>query len=73
MSCLNNCCGNELVIFSSIISVSISKNFTCDELDILGNFFSSLGANLSTIAAANSNCCSNNNTDNNNDLYQNNN
>ena len=59
MSNLNNCCGNELVIFASVISIFLSKNFSCEELDVLGNFFSALGANLSTIATANSDCYGN--------------
>ena len=46
--------------FSSFLStlsgcelVAISSNLSNDEIDTLGNFFSALGSNLSTIATAN--------------------
>lgn len=48
---LNNLSGSELVALASILAINISTGLTPDEIDTLGNFFSSLGANLSTIAA----------------------
>lgn len=52
MNCFNNLSGCELVAFASIVSIYISKDFSSDEIDTLGNFFSALGSNLSTIAAS---------------------
>ena len=49
---LNKIYGNDLVLLSSVISVIISEDLSSEELDILGNFFSTLGSNLSTIAVA---------------------
>ncbi len=57
--CLNNLSGCELVALASIIAIYISNEFSSDEVDVLGNFFSALGSNLSTIASAepnNNNC-----------------
>lgn len=51
----NNFNGCELVGLASIIAISISQNSSPEELDTLGNFFSALGSNLSTIATAKSN------------------
>lgn len=53
--CFNNLSGCELVYIASIFSVIISQGLTPDEIDTLGNFFSALGSNLSTIATAESN------------------
>lgn len=49
---LDNLSGRELVALSSILAVMISQGLTPDEIDTLGNFLSSLGSNLSTIATA---------------------
>lgn len=49
---LNSLTGCELVALASYSSVIISQNLTSDEIDTLGNFFSALGSNLSTIASA---------------------
>lgn len=58
-----NLSGCELVSLAAILAVSIAKDLTSDETDILGNFFSALGSNLSTIAATqpddSNNCQSN--------------
>lgn len=51
----NNLTGPELVFLASTLAVTISKDLSADETDTLGNFFSALGANLSTIATAKSN------------------
>ncbi len=44
--------GAEFVSTASILAITISKNFTSDENNTLGNFFSALGQNLCTIADA---------------------
>ena len=54
-SFLTSLSGCELVALAALISVAIANNLNCDEVDVLGNFFSALGSNLSTIAAANGN------------------
>ena len=50
--CLNNLSGCELVALASIIAIYISNEFSSDEVDVLGNFFSALGSNLSTIGSS---------------------
>ena len=50
--CLNNLSGCELVSLASIIAIYISNGLSPNEIDTLGNFFSALGSNLSTIASA---------------------
>lgn len=50
LSALSGC---ELVALAGLLSVVISNNLSNDEIDTLGNFFSALGSNLSTIATAN--------------------
>lgn len=47
-----NLSGCELVALASIIAILISDGLQPDEIDTLGNFFSALGSNLSTIATA---------------------
>lgn len=51
--------GCELVGLASILSIYISQGLNTDEIEILGNFFSALGENLSTISSANANNCIN--------------
>ena len=54
MSCfLGGLSGCELIALAAIIAISISQNLSNEEINILGNFFSAIDANLSTIAAAN--------------------
>ena len=55
-SFLSSLSGCELVALAGLLSVAISSNLSCDQVDVLGNFFSALGSNLSTIASANDNC-----------------
>ena len=50
---LSNLSGAELVTLSSALAITISQGLSPDEIDTLGNFLSSLGSNLSTIASAN--------------------
>lgn len=52
-SFLGGLSGCELVALAGLISVAIANNLNNDEINILGNFFSAIGANLSTIAAVN--------------------
>lgn len=52
-SFLSTLSGCELVALAGLLSVAISSNLSSDEIDTLGNFFSALGSNLSTIATAN--------------------
>lgn len=52
IDCLNNLSGCELVALASIISIVISQGLTLEEINTLGNFFSAIGSNLSTIASA---------------------
>jgi hypothetical protein len=58
-----NLSGAELVALASALAIYISNGLTPDEIDTLGNFFSSLGSNLSTIASASNNNNNNNNED----------
>lgn len=44
--------GCELVAFARIIAVFLSQGLSPDEIDTLGNFFSAIGSNLSTIATS---------------------
>lgn len=53
--CFNNLSGCELVTLASILSIYISNDLSPHEIDTLGNFFSALGSNLSTIATAEAN------------------
>lgn len=49
---LSNLSGCELVAIASIVAIELSEELSADEIDTLGNFFSALGSNLSTIASA---------------------
>ena len=50
---LNDLSGAELVLLSSVLAILISENLDNDDINTLGNFLSSLGQNLTTIASAN--------------------
>lgn len=52
MDFLNHLSGSELVALASFLSIMISQDLSPDEIDTLGNFFSALGSNLSTIGSA---------------------
>ncbi len=52
MSCLSELSGYELVTLAALLAVYISNGLSSDEIDTLGNFFSALGENLSTIGGA---------------------
>lgn len=50
---LNNLSGAELVLLSSILAIVISENLNNADINTLGDFLSSLGQNLTTIASSN--------------------
>lgn len=50
MDFLSHLSGCELVSLATVLAVTISQNLSPDEIDTLGNFFSALGQNLSTIS-----------------------
>ena len=53
LSCfLKSLSGCELVALSGIISVSISKGLSSEELSILASFISAIGDNLAIIASS---------------------
>lgn len=41
----------ELPLLSSTIAITLSKSMTSDEMNVLGNLLSAIGAELMTIAA----------------------
>ena len=47
----NNSCGELLVILSSAIALQIGANKTSEEKAVLGNFFMSIGDQLSLLAS----------------------
>ena len=53
MFCLDDLNAEEIIFLASSISLAIAKGKTVDEIDLLGNFFSAIGQNLSTIAVSN--------------------
>lgn len=50
MNSLNQLSGCELVTFAAILAVFLSQGLSSDEANTLGDFFSALGQNLSTIS-----------------------
>lgn len=53
MSCfLKNLSSCELVTLASILAISIAQELDVDDINVLGNFLTALGANLLTIAAS---------------------
>lgn len=57
MSFLDDLSGCELVALATLFSISLSQGRTSDEINTLGNFFTALGTNLTTIAGAISDDC----------------
>ncbi|WP_333637801.1 hypothetical protein [Tissierella praeacuta] len=51
MSSSSNICPDTLVLISSLFSILISQDLTSDELNVLGNIFTQIGASLLTKAA----------------------
>ena len=58
MSCLSNKSSCELVYLASSFAIALSKCLDCDEINILAAFLTTVGDNLSIIAAQ---CSSNTN------------
>lgn len=52
MCFLKDLSGCELVSLASIIAIFLSQGLSPEEIDTLGNFFSAVGSNLSTIATS---------------------
>ena len=52
MFSFNDLSGPELVTLASILSIVLSENKSPSKIDVMGNFLSVLGFNLSTIATA---------------------
>lgn len=52
MGCLSDLSGYELVALAALLAAYFSQGLTSSEIDTLGNFFSALGENLSTIGGA---------------------
>lgn len=61
--CFNNLCGSNLIGLSSSLAILLSEELSTDEISLLGAFFTTLGDNLSLIAARQSidNSCKNSN------------
>lgn len=51
MSIIDSSSPEELVIVASTIAISLSKDKTNDEINVLGNLIATVGATLLTIAA----------------------
>ncbi|MEG0671199.1 hypothetical protein [Clostridium sp.] len=43
---------SQLVLVATIISIYISKDKSCDQIDLLGNIFTLIGANLLTLSSS---------------------
>ncbi|MEG0872776.1 MAG: hypothetical protein RSE00_02190 [Clostridia bacterium] len=58
INCDCNCknAGFEFIALSTVATIVLSCDLTISEMDLLGNFLQSIGQNLATIVAANSNC-----------------
>lgn len=52
--CKNN--GNELVIFSAIISILIAKDLSVNDQNLLSTLLQAIGQNLAVTATVQSNC-----------------
>lgn len=55
----NSCCNNidyNLVLFSSLLAILISKELSVDEQILLSTLLQSIGENLSIIAVVQGNC-----------------
>lgn len=50
---LNELNAEEIIFLTTSISLAIAKNKSVEEIDLLGNFFSTIGQNLNTIAVSN--------------------
>ena len=62
----NNCenIGNNLVLFGALVAITIAKDLSLSEQDLLGNLLQVIAQNLLSMSSAVSDCetiCSNNN------------
>lgn len=55
--CLNDLSGCELVSLASLIAISISKNFSNEEISILAGLFTSIGDNLALLSNSSNDDC----------------
>ncbi|WP_353097819.1 hypothetical protein [Tissierella praeacuta] len=51
MSNCSNICPDTLVLIASLLSILISQDLSTDELNVLGNVFTQIGASLLTKTA----------------------
>lgn len=51
MSSNSNICPDTLVLISSLLSILLSQDLSNDEINVLGNVFTQIGASLLTKAA----------------------
>lgn len=51
--CIDDICSEDVVLLVGALAIAIAEGKSSDEVDNLGNFFSALGQNLSTIAGTN--------------------
>lgn len=51
MSSIPNICPDTLVLISSLLSILLSQDLSNDEINVLGNVFTQIGASLLTKAA----------------------
>lgn len=54
-----NCCqniGNNIILFSALVAITLGNELTIAEQDLLGNYFILIGQNLCSMASASSDC-----------------
>ncbi|GAA0077044.1 hypothetical protein UT300005_14220 [Clostridium sp. CTA-5] len=51
MTCLDNLSPEDLLILTNAIAISLSKNKTADEINVLGNFIVGIGCLMLTVAS----------------------
>ncbi|MCY6959773.1 hypothetical protein [Clostridium brassicae] len=51
MSCKNSSSAQQLAIASGLIAAALAENLSANEINVLGNFITSIGAALLVIAA----------------------
>lgn len=63
--CKENCAssGIDLVLLSTLVSITLAQDLTINQLNILSNFLQSVGENLSIIATSRDICESSNDID----------
>jgi hypothetical protein len=48
---------SELILFASVVSIVLTEDLNKDDMNLLGNFLTSVGQNIMTIAAQIETCC----------------